>query len=101
VERKSDGEFWMSYKDFCKHFSEVTICTVGPDFDGDGVADNVGKLVLIQIGPKKQMLQLATKNKCIEKLTGCLVSTEIDNLVIELMLFKADQNGSKITKVCM
>ena len=33
----------MSYKDFCKHFSEVTICLMGPDFDGDGISDQTGK----------------------------------------------------------
>ena len=39
LEAKDDGEFWMNYKDFCRHFQEVTICTTGPDFDGDGVSD--------------------------------------------------------------
>ncbi|XP_070572374.1 calpain clp-1-like [Ptychodera flava] len=38
---KDDGEFWMSFEDFCTHFHEITVCTVGPDFDGDGVADIV------------------------------------------------------------
>jgi hypothetical protein len=41
---KDDGEFWMSYRDFCKQFQEVTICLTGPDFDGDGEADAVGKV---------------------------------------------------------
>ncbi|XP_077992881.1 calpain-A-like [Glandiceps talaboti] len=36
---KDDGEFWMTYDDFCQHFNEVTVCTVGPDFDGNGIAD--------------------------------------------------------------
>ncbi|XP_066301939.1 calpain-A-like [Branchiostoma lanceolatum] len=36
---KDDGEFWMDFKDFCQHFTEVTICTIGPDFDADAVAD--------------------------------------------------------------
>ncbi|XP_021342177.1 calpain-A-like [Mizuhopecten yessoensis] len=40
LQLKDDGEFWMSYRDFCKHFQEVTICLMGPDFDGDGTADN-------------------------------------------------------------
>ncbi|XP_077996188.1 calpain-B-like [Glandiceps talaboti] len=38
---KDDGEWWMTYEDFIQHFNEVTVCTVGPDFDGDGVADIV------------------------------------------------------------
>ena len=42
MQSKDDGEFWMSYKDFCRHFSEVTICLMGPDFDGDGVSDSAG-----------------------------------------------------------
>ena len=40
---KADGEFWMSYRDFCKQFQEITICTLGPDFDGDGSGDHPGK----------------------------------------------------------
>jgi len=39
---KADGEFWMSYRDFCKQFQEITICTIGPDFDGDGSGDHPG-----------------------------------------------------------
>lgn len=41
VESRDDGEFWMSFRDFCRHFQEVTICLLGPDFDGDGVRDTV------------------------------------------------------------
>ena len=37
--RELDGEFWMSYADFCQHFARVYICTLGPDFDRDGVVD--------------------------------------------------------------
>ena len=44
MQSKDDGEFWMSYKDFCRHFSEVTICLMGPDFDGDGISDNAGRI---------------------------------------------------------
>ena len=39
VEKRDDGEFWMNFRDFCRQFQEVTICTTGPDFDGDGVPD--------------------------------------------------------------
>ena len=46
VEQRDDGEFWMSYKDFCRHFQEVTICTTGPDFDGDGITDEAGNSLL-------------------------------------------------------
>lgn len=31
-----DGEWWMHFDDFINHFDDVTICTVGPDFDSDG-----------------------------------------------------------------
>ncbi|XP_038057751.1 calpain-A-like [Patiria miniata] len=37
--RQDDGEFWMSFEDFCKKFNSVIMCTLGPDFDGDGKAD--------------------------------------------------------------
>ena len=34
---KADGEFWMDFfKDFVHEFEEVSICTMGPDFDQDG-----------------------------------------------------------------
>jgi len=39
VEKKDDGEFWMSFKDFCRHFQEVTICTTGPEVN---VGDQLG-----------------------------------------------------------
>ena len=44
VEQRDDGEFWMSFKDFCRQFQEVTICTTGPDFDGDGITDEAGRV---------------------------------------------------------
>ncbi|GFT41652.1 calpain-B [Nephila pilipes] len=46
--RRDDGEFWMEYKDFCREFEEVTICTLGPDFDGDGVAEEAGMVKAIR-----------------------------------------------------
>ncbi|KAF6041126.1 hypothetical protein EB796_000562 [Bugula neritina] len=45
---KADGEFWMSFRDFCKQFQEITICTLGPDFDGDGKGDQPGHVELIR-----------------------------------------------------
>ncbi|KAK3859138.1 hypothetical protein Pcinc_034716 [Petrolisthes cinctipes] len=44
----SDGEFWMSYTDFCVQFEEVSICTIGPDFDHDGIVDKVGQVKAIK-----------------------------------------------------
>ncbi|XP_007894823.1 calpain-1 catalytic subunit-like [Callorhinchus milii] len=38
--KKDDGEFWMKFDDFCEKFANVTVLTLGPDFDGDGGADS-------------------------------------------------------------
>lgn len=48
VESRDDGEFWMSFRDFCRHFQEITICLLGPDFDGDGVQDTVGHMETVR-----------------------------------------------------
>ena len=38
--RLDDGEFWMEFfSDFCREFEEVSICTLGPDFNHDGIVD--------------------------------------------------------------
>ncbi|XP_022337707.1 calpain-B-like [Crassostrea virginica] len=42
LQARDDGEFWMSYRDFCKQFQEVTICQYGPNFDGTGTVDKFG-----------------------------------------------------------
>ncbi|PVD31487.1 hypothetical protein C0Q70_06899 [Pomacea canaliculata] len=47
VDSRDDGEFWIAFRDFCHHFQEVTICLLGPDFDGDGVSDAVGHMETI------------------------------------------------------
>lgn len=43
LQSKDDGEFWMSYRDFCKQFQEVTICLTGPDFEDDEEVESAGK----------------------------------------------------------
>ena len=41
LQYKADGEFWMDFfTDFFREFEEVSICTMGPDFDLDGQVDN-------------------------------------------------------------
>ena len=52
---KADGEFWMDYfKDFVHEFEEVSICTMGPDFDHDGQVDNANVSIKIQFHTKKK-----------------------------------------------
>ncbi|KAK6189908.1 hypothetical protein SNE40_001878 [Patella caerulea] len=69
IQSKDDGEFWMSFKDFYRHFQEVTICLTGPDFDGDGVSDAVGHMEMISgqwkgksAGGSRNNLDLFTNN---------------------------------------
>ncbi|XP_041348912.1 calpain-A-like [Gigantopelta aegis] len=47
LEARDDGEFWMAFKDFCHHFEEITLCLMGPDFDGDGVSDHAGYMEMV------------------------------------------------------
>ena len=43
-----DGEFWMEfYDDFCREFEEVSICTLGPDFNHDGSVDEAESVKVI------------------------------------------------------
>jgi hypothetical protein len=29
---ENDGEFYMSFNDFCIHFKDLSVCTLSPDF---------------------------------------------------------------------
>lgn len=42
--KRGDGEFWMSYQDFCREFEEVTICSLAPDlsYSSKGAMKKVG-----------------------------------------------------------
>lgn len=46
--KKADGEFWMNYSDFCNEFEEVTVCTIGPDFNGDGTVNKTGYVCTVK-----------------------------------------------------
>ncbi|XP_005105403.1 calpain-A [Aplysia californica] len=77
-ESKDDGEFWMSFKDFYRQFGEVTICLMGPDFDGDGVSDRVGHMEMIHGewslgqsagGSRNNLVKFATNDQYLLTLT--------------------------------
>lgn len=38
VADEDNGEWWMTYDDFTRYYSDVTLCTIGPDFNRDGEA---------------------------------------------------------------
>ncbi|XP_069954172.1 calpain-A isoform X2 [Cherax quadricarinatus] len=46
--QQEDGEFWMSYQDWCNQFEEVSVCTIGPDFDHNGTVDRIGQVQAIK-----------------------------------------------------
>ncbi|KAK7792935.1 hypothetical protein R5R35_008075 [Gryllus longicercus] len=48
VTATEDGEFWMEYEDFQAQFEEVTVATLGPDFDADGSSDASDQVKIIQ-----------------------------------------------------
>lgn len=59
LQARDDGEFWMSYRDFCKQFQEVTICQYGPNFDGTGTVDKFGNIwsnLVISEGKCRQLI---------------------------------------------
>ncbi|MCL4130364.1 UNVERIFIED_CONTAM: hypothetical protein GTU68_000654 [Idotea baltica] len=39
---QKDGEFWMCFDDFYKEYEEISMCSIGPDFDNDGIVDKAG-----------------------------------------------------------
>ncbi|QQP35239.1 Uncharacterized protein FKW44_023403, partial [Caligus rogercresseyi] len=48
LHKRHDGEFWMDFfKDFYKEFCDVTICTLGPDFDSDGTPDSYASTKIV------------------------------------------------------
>ncbi|XP_069686510.1 calpain-A-like [Periplaneta americana] len=49
VTAMDDGEFWMEFPDFQPEFQELTIATLGPDFDSDGVTDMPGQVLFLNI----------------------------------------------------
>ena len=51
-----DGEFWIEFfTDFCREFEEVSICTLGPEFDKDGNVD-AAKYMKIVYGEVRKYL---------------------------------------------
>ena len=43
-EIEDNGEFWMSWTEFWKIFTDLTVCSITPDYDSDGLDDGLGRL---------------------------------------------------------
>ncbi|RUS72090.1 hypothetical protein EGW08_020151 [Elysia chlorotica] len=48
VTSKDDGEFWMSFGDFRREYSNMIICNMSPDFDHDGISDKAAYQLLLK-----------------------------------------------------
>lgn len=44
---EDDGEFWMPWTEFWKIFTDITICSYTPDFDGDGLSDGLSTIYFL------------------------------------------------------
>lgn len=40
---EDDGEFWMPWSELWKIFTDITVCSYTPDFDGDGFSDRLSE----------------------------------------------------------
>ena len=42
-EIEDNGEFWMPWSKFWRIFTDLTVCSITPDYDADGISDGLGK----------------------------------------------------------
>ena len=42
-EIEDNGEFWMPWSEYWKIFTDLTVCSITPDYDSDGISDGLGK----------------------------------------------------------
>ena len=52
-EIEDNGEFWMPWSEYWKIFTDLTVCSITPDYDSDGISDGLGKLSLDQSSLKQ------------------------------------------------
>ena len=47
-EIEDNGEFWMPWSEYWKIFTDLTVCSITPDYDSDGISDGLGKWLYLQ-----------------------------------------------------
>ena len=94
------GEFWMEFfTDFCREFEEVSICTLGPDFNHDGAVDEaksvkvvLGEWVkdLTSGGCRNDMTKFSTNPQFLLEIPDPSTSTNVSNVKSQVVVMLPD-----------